>query len=188
MELPGLLYTYNLHTRATAFESGDRNSGNSLVFIAGLTDGYNAVPYLPMLNAALEHTGWSLIQVTLSSSYLGYGINSLQQDCEELNVLVRYLVEKREKQKVVFLGHSTGCQDCIWFSRHAPYRQHVSCYILQAPVSDREFMIESLDGYDKYLRLATKMKKAGKGMELMPREVDTAPITADRFYALGAVG
>ncbi|RUS15049.1 hypothetical protein BC937DRAFT_92965 [Endogone sp. FLAS-F59071] len=188
MDLLGHLYTYNSRTRATAFESGDNRSGKTLVFIGGLTDGYNAVPYLPALNKALERAGWSLVQVTLSSSYLGYGIGSLQQDCEELDELVKFLFKEKEKKKVVFLGHSTGCQDCIWFSRHAQYRERVTGYILQGPVSDREFMAESLDGFEKYLRLATKMRKAGKGMELMPREVDTAPMTADRFYALAAVG
>ena len=108
MQLTGTLYTYNEENRLTAFESGDVKSPNSVVFIGGLSDGYNAVPFLEPLTAALAKIGWSLIQVQLSSSYTGFGISSLQKDSTELDYLVEYLKNKRQKQKIMFLGHSTG--------------------------------------------------------------------------------
>jgi len=188
MELSGVLYMYNPKTRLTAFESGNPHSSNVLVFIGGLTDGYNAVPYLPVLLEKLMAKGWSLVQTTLRSSYLGYGIGSLQDDSDDLDVLVRYLIKERSKKRIVFLGHSTGGQDCLWFCKNAVARNRISGCILQGPVSDREFMRESLVDYEKYLRYATKMVNKGKGNELMPREVDTAPITAYRYHSLASVG
>lgn len=108
MQLSGTLYTYYEEDRLTAFESGDVSSPNSVVFIGGLSDGYNAVPFLEPLTTALTEIGWSLIQVQLSSSYTGYGFSSLQKDSDELDHLVKYLKDTRKKQKIVFLGHSTG--------------------------------------------------------------------------------
>ena len=108
MEFQGTLYTYYEPDRLTAFESGPIDSPNTLVYIGGLTDGYNSVPYLQPLQSKLNDLNWSLIQVQLSSSYTGYGISTLQKDADELDHLVRYLTTKRNKSKIIFLGHSTG--------------------------------------------------------------------------------
>jgi hypothetical protein len=108
MEIPGTLFTYDEETRLTAFETGPQESGKTVVFIGGLGDLYNAVPFLLPLQTTLSEMGFSLIQVQLSSSVLGYGTSSLKQDAFELDLLVDYLLEKRKKKTIVFLGHSTG--------------------------------------------------------------------------------
>jgi hypothetical protein len=52
--------------------------------------------------------------------------------------------------------------------------------ILQAPVSDREYLA-TLPGTQPLLELAEKMIQEGKGNDLMPREASPqAPITASR--------
>jgi hypothetical protein len=108
MEIPGTLFTYDEETRLTAFETGPQESGKTVVFIGGLGDLYNAVPFLFPLQTTLSEMGFSLIQVQLSSSVLGYGTSSLKQDAFELDLLVDHLLEKRKKKTIVFLGHSTG--------------------------------------------------------------------------------
>lgn len=108
MEFHGTLFTYYEPDRLTAFESGPADSGKTVVFVGGLCDGYNSVPFLAPLQRALEEEGWSLIQTQLSSSYSGYGIVNLQKDCDELDHLIEYLKTRRSKSKIVVMGHSTG--------------------------------------------------------------------------------
>lgn len=127
-------------------------------------DGYNALPYLPLLGKYLEEQlGFSLIQVMLTSSHMGYGISSLQEDVKELDILFTFLREERAKARLFFIGHSTGCQDAISFASHGRNRAAVQGIVLQGPVSDREFMMSSLDEmYGKYVRLAQRMINDGK--------------------------
>ncbi|KAG0052182.1 hypothetical protein BGZ83_002910 [Gryganskiella cystojenkinii] len=189
MILQGTLSTYNPQTRLTIFESGPAQSQTSVVFIGGLMDGYNAVPYLPMLSKVLaEQLGISLIQVMLSSSHAGYGTASLMEDVQELDVLFSYLREQKNKTRLFIIGHSTGSQDAIKYAIHGKHQSVVKGLVLQGAVSDREFLQSSVENYGKYLRLAQRMINDGNGQELMVREVDVAPITACRFYSLAAVG
>ncbi|KAF9427155.1 hypothetical protein BGZ94_005383 [Podila epigama] len=188
ISMQGTLSTYDPQTRLTMFESGPESAKTSLIFLGGLLDGYNAVPYLPMLGRALAEIGVSLIQVMLSSSNIGYGTSSLLQDAQELDVLFSFLKEERAKTRLFLLGHSTGCQQIISHSHHGEHTSIVKGAILQGPVSDREFMESSMDIFDQYLLLAQEMIQEGKGQELMIREVDSAPITAYRFNSLASVG
>ncbi|KAF9437770.1 hypothetical protein BGZ76_011228 [Entomortierella beljakovae] len=189
ISLSGTLSIYNPQTRLTMFESGPENSTASVVFIGGLLDGYHALPYLPLFNKVLtQELEMSLIQVMLSSSHMGYGISSLQDDVKELDVLFTFLREERAKSRLFIVGHSTGCQDAISYALYGKHKAVIQGIILQGPVSDREFMASSMDMYGKYLRLAQRMINDGKGQELMVREVDVAPVTAYRFNSLGSVG
>ncbi|KAG0003932.1 hypothetical protein BGZ79_010786 [Entomortierella chlamydospora] len=146
ISLSGTLSVYNPQTRLTMFESGPENSTASVVFIGGLLDGYHALPYLPLLDKTLaEQVGMSLIQVMLSSSHMGYGISSLQEDVKELDVLFDFLLEKRAKTRLFIVGHSTGCQDAISYACYGKHKEAIQGIVLQGPVSDREFMASSMD-------------------------------------------
>ncbi|KAF9348638.1 hypothetical protein BGX26_012968 [Mortierella sp. AD094] len=163
ISLSGTLSIYNPQTRLTIFESGPENSTASVVFIGGLLDGYHALPYLPLLGKTLaEQLGMSLIQVMLSSSHMGYGISSLQEDVKELDVLFDFLREKRAKTRLFIVGHSTGCQDAISYACYGKHKEAIQGIVLQGPVSDREFMASSMDMYGKYLRLSQRMINDGK--------------------------
>ncbi|KAF7727076.1 hypothetical protein EC973_008039 [Apophysomyces ossiformis] len=185
MEFSGVLYTYDEAGRRTAFESGPFESPKTVVFIGGLGDGYNALSVLQPLQTALANKGWSLIQVNLSSSYNGYGSVDLQTDSDELDKLVHYLKERRNKTTIVFLGHSTGSQDCYWHNKHGETSESVAGYILQAPVSDREYFSKNLPNYDQLLAEAIALRKENKGRHFLSGFMDV-PITADRFYSLAA--
>jgi triacylglycerol esterase/lipase EstA (alpha/beta hydrolase family) len=188
MKFSGQLFTYDKDSRLTAFETGPTESTETVVFIGGLGDGYNAVPFLPPLAKQLQELNMSLIQVQLSSSNQGYGTSNLQTDSEELDLLVTHLKEKRGKTKIVFLGHSTGCQDCYWHNKYGKTSQYIAGYILQAPVSDREHFKDNLPHFEQTLQLAIQYRQEGKGKELLPRKSFDAPITADRFFSFCTKG
>ncbi|ORX89052.1 DUF1749-domain-containing protein [Basidiobolus meristosporus CBS 931.73] len=189
MELSGTLFQYSSTSRLVGFESGDASSPGCVVFIAGLTDGFHAVPYLPVLNDTVNRLGYSLVQVLLSSSYHGYGVSSLSKDASEIDELIEYLVNKKGKKKIVLLGHSTGCQDAIWYVTNGKLREHVAGCILQGAVSDREYMVHAVADFQKHLDHASRLVQQGKGEELMPREVDPdTPTSAYRFHSLAAHG
>lgn len=87
---------------------GEQPCRNAVVFIAGMTDGFMALPYLPDLSEAMLPLDYSVVQVNISSSFLQFGIKSLQTDCEDLTELVTALKESYKFEKIIFMGHSTG--------------------------------------------------------------------------------
>lgn len=56
---------------------------------------------------------WAIAEVLLSSSYRGWGTSSLQKDATEIAQCVQYFQSLRPEQKIVLMGHSTGCQDVM---------------------------------------------------------------------------
>ncbi|ORY63812.1 hypothetical protein BCR35DRAFT_355022 [Leucosporidium creatinivorum] len=137
----GTLHTYSVEPDLTAFEHSTSSPSTSIVLlIPGLNGSLPAVGYATPLAQALDKEGWGLAEVLLSSAGAGWGGGSVKDDAEELAVAVRYFKERQGKDKVVLMGHSTGCQDVIAYS-HLLLRSSVrsiTATILQAPVSDRE--------------------------------------------------
>uniref|UniRef100_A0A2P2J4S0 UPF0613 protein PB24D3.06c n=1 Tax=Rhizophora mucronata TaxID=61149 RepID=A0A2P2J4S0_RHIMU len=181
----GVLFKYGPKPTQVAFQTCDYKQ--QVIFIGGLTDGFLATEYLEPLAVALHKEKWSLVQLTLSSSYSGYGTSSLQQDAMELDQLISYLINKENSEGVVLLGHSTGCQDIVhYMCTNAACSRAVRAAILQAPVSDREYRA-TLSETAAMIDLASTMIEDGRGSELMPREADpSAPITAYRYHSLYA--
>ncbi|CAH9080555.1 unnamed protein product [Cuscuta europaea] len=181
----GVMFKYGPNSIQVAFKTGDYKQ--QVIFIGGLTDGFLATEYLEPLAIALDKEKWSLVQFLLSSSYSGYGTSSLKQDAVELDQLISYLINKEDSEGVVLLGHSTGCQDIVYYLRtNAACSRAVRAAILQAPVSDREYRA-TLPDTASMIDLASKMISEGRGSELMPREANPdAPITAYRYHSLSA--
>lgn len=97
---------------ACAYESGLSDARNSLVFIGGLFDGPNTVPYPRAIARRLEshpELSYSVFEFRLRSSFTGFGFQRLADDVEDTSALVKYL-RSIGKEKVVLIGHSTGCQ------------------------------------------------------------------------------
>lgn len=184
-ELRGVLLKYGPKPAQVAFRTGDFNQ--QVIFIGGLTDGLLATEYLEPLSIALVNEKWSLVQPLLTSSYIGYGTSSLEQDALELDQLIGYLINKENSEGVVLLGHSTGCQDIVHYMRsNLAYSIAVRGAILQAPVSDREYRA-TLPETAEMIDLALNMIHEGRAMELMPMKANPdAPITAYRFHSLCA--
>ncbi|MCD7448958.1 hypothetical protein HAX54_047570 [Datura stramonium] len=195
----GVMFKYGPKPIQVAFKTGEYKQ--QVIFIGGLTDGFLATDYLEPLAIALDKEKWSLVQFLLSSSYSGYGTSSLRKWCPgqstqpqlfhrdamELDQLISYLINKDDSEGVVLLGHSTGCQDIVYYMRtNAACSRAVRAAILQAPVSDREYKA-TLPGTASMIDLASSMIREGHQSELMPREANPgAPITAFRYYSLCA--
>lgn len=155
-----------------------------MVFIPGLTDGPMGLPYVPALADALNQRGWALCQPTLSSSYLGFGVNSLAKDVEELDALLDCI-----DGRVVLIGHSTGCQDIAAYLKSGDGRGRVTGAVLQGAVSDRQAMGLECgdDAVSSAAAAAAALVELGKGNQLMPRDtpgVFKTPITAARYASL----
>ncbi|KAG5176051.1 hypothetical protein JKP88DRAFT_336541 [Tribonema minus] len=176
--LEGRLFRYR--PGLVAFQHGRHN--DCLVLLGGLTDGPLSLKYSTALAAALDVQSWSLVLPTLSTSYLGYGVGSLTQDCDELVDLLSCLPAEG---RIVLMGHSTGCQISVHFMKHAPQaaRKRVAGVVLQAAVSDRDYLA-TLPQTQELVTLARTLPLTA----LMPREADIAPITAYRYLSLAARG
>lgn len=219
--------------RLVAFEyiTPDANEKpHSLVFIGGLGDGLCTVPYLKNLAAGLESTEWALFSFIPSSAYDMWGTGRLGQDVEDIAQCVEYIIKYKKQSlpasqteqspMVVIMGHSTGSQDVLHYLyspnplstdtvfdkglRHIN-RPALDGAIMQAPVSDREGILDALTDKDGNFRDAevegayrqlVEMAKtctysSGNAYDvILPLSLTSkigyppAPITARRFLSL----
>lgn len=185
--MQGELFRYSEAKRLVAFASGDLNAPTCLVLIPGLTDGLLALSYCEVLSQKCASNGITLIQPVFQSSYLGYGICALADDAQDLDELLSFLNLNKGKAKFALMGHSTGCQDILWYfkSQTSKHKDKVLCGILQAPVSDRDWLHHSRE--KDICELIDMAKKMGPN-ELMPRDTDIAPICSKRFLSLALKG
>ena len=202
-------------SQAYEYVTSTQKNKNALVFIGGLGDGPHGIPYVRTLASRLSSKGWSVFEPRLTSAYSGFGHASLKEDVAEIAAFVEYLRSKetevgREGGKVVLMGHSTGCQDCMEYAttlgggEEGDGAKRVDGFILQGPVSDREAILMALggDGEDdkkkvseESVKVAERMMSEGRGQEAMPLEAIPeasgfrgSPVTAYRWWSLAGVG
>ena len=180
--LQGTLALYKASPSSLPYFDTDPSLPNCVVFIPGLTDTIGVVPYLPRLVDALAPLSYSLVQPQLTCNMGGYGACSLEGDAQEIAACVEHLRTKGGKSgRIVLMGHSTGCQDCIAYllsqARAASPSTRIDAAILQAPVSDREDYEfrrsqqpeQQQHEWDQKMSLAKKLIDEGKGAEMIPR-------------------
>lgn len=100
-------------TYTCAYQLGDPDAPNALLFLGGLTSGpQTSISLLADLLAALEDAalGYSVWEVRTQSAYAGWGFGSLGQEAEDVEGCVRYLREEvvGREGKVVVMGSSSG--------------------------------------------------------------------------------
>ncbi|KAL2752611.1 hypothetical protein ACRALDRAFT_2112623 [Sodiomyces alcalophilus JCM 7366] len=190
---PVIVHPFESHYKgARAYELGATGSKNAIIFIGGLGDGPHTVPFVRPLATHLEETGagYSVFEIRMRSSFTGYGYSSLENDVEDIASLVRYL-RGIGKEKVVLLGHSTGSQDCMEYTKRTD--DPVDGFILQGPASDRQ-AVEALlepEELQESIEVAAEMIAEDRGEEMMtPEQVYNIynPVTAYRWHALIAKG
>ncbi|KAL6871921.1 hypothetical protein J3F83DRAFT_733115 [Trichoderma novae-zelandiae] len=193
---PLLAHPYPSPTRGScAYEMGNTASKNALIFIGGLKDGPHTTGYIRTVARELEklpELSYSVFEIRMRSSFDGFGTSSLADDVHDISALVKYL-RSIGREKVVLFGHSTGCQDCMEYTKYAKYSNNpVDGFILQAPVSDREGMEMLFPGSEAKLEYAAKMIAEGKGGDCLPSEQSFgmlgAPVSAQRFHDLYSKG
>ncbi|KAK0746483.1 hypothetical protein B0T18DRAFT_153136 [Schizothecium vesticola] len=190
------------HRFLQAYQRGDRNAPNALIFLGGLTSGPHTTDLDFLTHALLEQypaLGYSLWELRTRSAYTGFGHSSLANDAEDVTDLVRYLriPTNIPTGKIVLMGASTGSQACLQHSKTntQPDGLGVDGYILTSPVSDREFapLIMTPDTLAESLRLARQMIADGKGQESMPHALmpfvfADVPVSAYRWWSLADEG
>ncbi|GAB1309973.1 UPF0619 GPI-anchored membrane protein [Madurella fahalii] len=194
---PVTIHPFRSPTRnACAYERGPSSARNALVFIGGLTDGPHTadVNFLVTMLEQSQQLGYSLWEFRMRSSYSGFGYSSLANDVEDIAALVHYL-RGIGKEKIVLMGASTGCQDCLEYTDKEKYQTPpVDGYILQSPVSDREAaaLFMSPDLLNQSVRVAKDMIESGRKQDPMPKDllppIFATPVTAYRWHSLAAKG
>ena len=178
-----------------AFEHGvpGESRVHTIIFIGGLGDGLLTVPYTTPLAKILPES-WSLVEVLLGSSYAGWGVSSLDSDVKELSTCVAYFRSLRPRGRIVLLGHSTGCQDVLHYLISAGNPPDIDGGILQAPVSDREWMAFFLPPniLDGSVNMAREYIEDGRGDDVLPIKMTGSlfqtPISANRWLSLASPG
>ncbi|KAL9631214.1 MAG: hypothetical protein Q9164_006011 [Protoblastenia rupestris] len=181
---------------------------NTLLFLPGLFDGLLTVPYTPTLAASLPED-WKLIEPILSSSYRQWGFSSLNEDVAEIAQLVTYFRNlpdtkdiRKGNNKVVLLGHSTGCQMIMHYLLSNPTggyeegkRPRIDGVIMQGSVSDREAMnvFISTKEYEDTCKTAKQYIDDESVEYVLPihltqKAFGNAPVTAKRFLSLASPG
>ncbi|KAH8708359.1 hypothetical protein GQ44DRAFT_628263 [Phaeosphaeriaceae sp. PMI808] len=178
-----------------AYERGDGQCRNALVFIGGLTSG----PHTTQLDSLVKtlqaspDLSYSCWEFRMRSSYTGFGYSSLANDAEDLSSLVNYLKDLG-KEKIVLLGSSTGCQDIMEYTNSKYNADKVDAYILQAPTSDRETasLLMPPDYFQTTLTHAQDMITRGEQNTIVPQAlilpIFTSPLTAYRWHSLISKG
>ncbi|KAK9466749.1 hypothetical protein V1512DRAFT_263326 [Lipomyces arxii] len=187
MATPGILHLYCSRLVAFEFEQSAQHE-NVIFFIGGLGDGLLTVPYLSSLAAALDKIRYSTVQILISSSYIGWGTGTLSRDATEIDEAIAYF-RKLRKGKFVLMGHSTGCQDTMYYLTRHHSLNKLDGAILQAPVSDREAMQQMFpDRYEMLLNYALDQALQGKGDNVLPKEYSDhffgTPVSANRWLSL----
>lgn len=151
---------------------------NTLVWVGGMGDTLGSVAY-PFTLAQALGPKWSLVTCSLRSSGLSWGVRSIGTDAEDMASIILYLKERRPGGKIVIMGHSTGCQDCMEYTvgKGADKRPPVNGVILQAPISDREALENELPEAFKTEadQLALKMCREGHDKDALPNRL-TSPV------------
>ncbi|KAL5995873.1 hypothetical protein ACLOJK_025945 [Asimina triloba] len=182
-----------------AFKTGEYKQ--QVIFIGGLTDGFLATDDNDGFGNP-DAESWELHEeLNIDLKVFSHEEQDIQgetkncpYDAMELDQLISHLINKEDSEGVILLGHSTGCQDIVYYMRtNTACSRAVRGAILQlchnagtndafqAPVSDREYRA-TLPETASMIDLATAMIKEGREIDLMPREANPdAPITAYRF-------
>ncbi|KAH6890516.1 hypothetical protein B0T10DRAFT_605996 [Thelonectria olida] len=191
-----VVHPFESETRhSCGYEIGNTKARNALVVIGGLTDGPHTVPVVRPLAKFIEQAqdlDYSIFEFRMRSSFTGFGQSNLSNDVADTSAFVKYL-RGLGKEKIVLMGHSTGCQDCMEYTHYDKHgSEPVDGFILQGGISDRDTLELIMADPEPSLELAAKMIAEGKADHMMPNDmipsVLGAPISAYRFQSLAAKG
>mmetsp|Transcript_9418 Transcript_9418/g.22676 ORF Transcript_9418/g.22676 Transcript_9418/m.22676 type:complete len:220 (-) Transcript_9418:82-741(-) len=121
-------------------------------------------------------------------------MSSLDEDADELLMLTRDLATEHGSEGIVIIGHSTGCQDAVRYAQR--FRRDAEApplmgVVLQAPVSDREFL-STMPRVMELTPRAREMVAEGRGEDVLARDIfgEGTPsfMSARRFLSLAERG
>ncbi|KIW13480.1 hypothetical protein PV08_08668 [Exophiala spinifera] len=206
-----LLLEYLYRTPSNAGVTREAQPPNVLLFIGGLYDSFRSPGYVDDLAALFPRNApnqkWRVMHVQLSSAGRAFGVFDLNRDVEEISHAIRYIrenVTQSSSTPVVIMGHSTGCQDVMHYltsatsSSPSQPRSVISGAIMQAPVSDREAILDETnkkpdvrESYEKALATCASTPVSKHTTTILPTDitkdiVGSAPISISRFLSLAS--
>jgi pimeloyl-ACP methyl ester carboxylesterase len=185
--IPGLMMRYSKEDKnLLAFISLNKTNAvcsNAVILIPGLGDGIMSMAYSTSLHFSLSQIDYSLIQVNISSSFNQFGFNDLKRDISELQELIQFLKVKYNFNRIFLLGHSTGCQDVLYYMRYGTNQSLVNGVILQGAVSDRDGLMME-ESTPSMIKESKELVLQGKPDAILSQRLYDAPITANRFLSL----
>ncbi|KIW29239.1 uncharacterized protein PV07_05064 [Cladophialophora immunda] len=182
---------------------------NVLLFVGGLYDNFRSPRYVDDLAALfprdVPNQTWRVMHVQLSTNGRSWGLFDLDRDVREIAAAITYIrdtITQSPSTPVVLMGHSTGCQDLMHYlvspvSSSSP-RPDISGAILQAPVSDREAILNGVSesaaakaAYEAGLQIASSTPKEKHKTTILPMDVmkpvlGPVPVTISRFLSLAS--
>jgi pimeloyl-ACP methyl ester carboxylesterase len=123
-------------------------SEKALVLVPGLGDRVFSLAYIDDLRCACHSKGVALVHFEMRS-LPHYGLHLISEDVEDIRDVHRFLLEIY--REVMFLGHSTGCQDLLLYAREL---ELPTTFVLQGPVSDREYELSVNPELEAQLEIA----------------------------------
>lgn len=176
-----------------------------LVFVHGLGgslfSGYNYLSNLVSENTAVllfENRGHDWVtRVKVRDAreeqgfryMLGGGAFEIFTECVDDLVGVVDYVRKQGTEEVYLVGHSTGCQKIVYTLANSNLQENVSGVVLMAPMSDYAGSLAVMD--HEILTRAVKVGKSmiaeGRGMDLLPMELEVGMYSAQRFVSLNDI-
>lgn len=177
------------------YKPGHKRSRKCVIFIHGLNWQFPADPLPEILGESFTKAGYNFLAfnnrgagilawvptVKDKSKKIGGGIEKFEDCTKDIRAAINY-VRKRGSDKIILVGHSTGCQKSIYYQSKIADRR-VRGLVLLGPASDKDYEKKKLGKkFNKALSVAKKMIKTGKGSKLMPDWYTT--LSARRYYNL----
>ncbi|EXJ69960.1 uncharacterized protein A1O5_07033 [Cladophialophora psammophila CBS 110553] len=182
---------------------------NVLLFVGGLFDNFRSPRYVDDLAALFPRDvpdqTWRVMHVQLSSNGRSWGLFDLDRDVAEIAAAITYIrdtITRSPSTPVVLMGHSTGCQDLMHYlispMPTSSSRPTISGAILQAPVSDREAILNAVSessaakaAYESLLQIASSTPKEKHKTTILPMDImkplfGPVPVTVFRFLSLAS--
>ncbi|KAI1615623.1 hypothetical protein EDD36DRAFT_193158 [Exophiala viscosa] len=176
---------------------------NILLFIGGMYDNFRSPGYTDDLAALFPRDvpdqQWRVMHVQLSSAGRSFGLFDLDRDVHEMSAAITYIREtitQSSTTPIVIMGFSTGCQDVMHYLCSPGSRPRISGAIIQAPVSDREAILDEIKtnpsaktAYDHALSIARATSAEKHKTTILPTNltkhlIGSAPLTVSRFLSL----
>lgn len=213
----GILHVYHPKRNLNVFEHLPSSSlipvskrvppKHVLLFIGGMFDTFNLPRYVNDIAALFpvyESQQWRVMHVQLSSNGRSWGIFDLDRDIEEIAICVEFLRGKLfgSDLDICLMGHSTGCQDIMRYLTAPnpldsnPKRPKIQGAILQAPVSDRDAVLQKIEdgpkskeAYEAALKIAAEA--TDRRNTLLPLNISKllfgpVPVSVERFLSVAS--
>ncbi|KAK4944397.1 hypothetical protein LTR10_016283 [Elasticomyces elasticus] len=190
---------------SSSSSSGSQKSQppNILLFIGGMYDNFRNPGYTDDLAALFPRDApnqqWRVMHVQLSSAGRSFGLFDLDRDVKEMSAAITYIREsitQSSSTPIVIMGFSTGCQDVMHYLCSPGSRPRISGAIIQAPVSDREAILDEINtnpsakaAYVNALSIARVTSAEKHRTTILPTNltkhlIGPAPLTVSRFLSL----